>query len=46
MQEFAPSAGQTDPETRSLKIPPHSIEAEAAVLGGVLINKRCVGAGH
>lgn len=27
-----------DPETRSLRIPPHSIEAEQAVLGGVFLD--------
>ncbi|MBI2970651.1 MAG: replicative DNA helicase, partial [Gammaproteobacteria bacterium] len=28
-----------DPETRALKIPPHSIEAEQAVLGGVFLDR-------
>jgi replicative DNA helicase len=28
-----------DPETRALKVPPHSIEAEQSVLGGVLLDK-------
>ncbi|OGT79576.1 MAG: replicative DNA helicase [Gammaproteobacteria bacterium RIFCSPLOWO2_02_FULL_61_13] len=28
----------SDPETRTLKIPPHSIEAEQAVLGGILLD--------
>lgn len=28
-----------DSETRALKIPPHSIEAEQAVLGGILLDK-------
>ena len=28
----------TDPETKSLRIPPHSIEAEQAVLGGVFLD--------
>jgi replicative DNA helicase len=40
MQDTSQTAGQTsvprDKETASLKIPPHSIEAELAVLGGVL----------
>ena len=37
MQETIPSAGAAkDKETASLKIPPHSIEAELAVLGGLL----------
>ncbi|MGH8119652.1 MAG: replicative DNA helicase [Gammaproteobacteria bacterium] len=37
MQETVPSAGAAkDKETASLKIPPHSIEAEIAVLGGLL----------
>ncbi len=38
MQEFAQSSGHADAETSALKIPPHSIEAEQSVLGGVLIN--------
>jgi len=38
MQEFAQSPGHIDQETRALKIPPHSIEAEQSVLGGILIN--------
>ena len=29
----------SDPETRALKIPPHSIEAEQAVLGGIFLDK-------
>ncbi len=29
---------KSDPETRALKIPPHSIEAEQAVLGGMLLD--------
>jgi replicative DNA helicase len=37
MQDTFPSAGAAkDKETASLKIPPHSIEAELAVLGGLL----------
>ena len=39
MQDTVPSAGAAkDKETASLKIPPHSIEAELAVLGGLLID--------
>jgi replicative DNA helicase len=38
MQDTAQSSGAVDRETASLKIPPHSIEAEQAVLGGLLIN--------
>lgn len=38
MQDTAQSTGAADRETASLKIPPHSIEAEQAVLGGLLIN--------
>ena len=38
MQDTAHTAGTVDTETASLKIPPHSIEAEQAVLGGVLLN--------
>lgn len=37
MQETAPIA--SDSETRALKIPPHSIESEQAVLGGLLLDK-------
>lgn len=36
MQESAQTPGARDKETASLKIPPHSIEAEIAVLGGLL----------
>lgn len=32
----------TDPETRSLKIPPHSIEAEQAVLGGLFLDRNAL----
>jgi len=38
MQETAQSSGHLDRETSALKIPPHSIEAEQSVLGGILIN--------
>jgi replicative DNA helicase len=38
MQDSAQTPSATDAETTSLKIPPHSIEAEQAVLGGVLID--------
>ncbi|MBI4005893.1 MAG: replicative DNA helicase [Gammaproteobacteria bacterium] len=38
MQEISQSPGFRDKETASLKIPPHSIEAEIAVLGGVLLD--------
>lgn len=38
MQESAHTPESVDKETASLKIPPHSIEAEQAVLGGLLIN--------
>ncbi|MCG8324339.1 MAG: replicative DNA helicase [Thiotrichales bacterium] len=38
MQEIAQATGHVDQETSALKIPPHSIEAEQAVLGGILIN--------
>ena len=37
MVEFAHTA--TDSETKALKIPPHSIEAEQAVLGGIFLDK-------
>ncbi len=39
MQDISQTSGQAGPrdkETASLKIPPHSIEAEIAVLGGIL----------
>ncbi len=38
MQDFAQPPESMDAEIASLKTPPHSIEAEQAVLGGVLIN--------
>jgi len=38
MQDTAHTTETVDKETASLKIPPHSIEAEQAVLGGVLLN--------
>jgi len=38
MQDTVHTAETVDTETASLKIPPHSIEAEMAVLGGVLLN--------
>ncbi len=38
MQETAHTPETVDKETASLKIPPHSIEAEQAVLGGLLLN--------
>ena len=39
MQDSLPSSLLGDVETASLKIPPHSIEAEQAVLGGVFLDK-------
>jgi len=38
MQKIIQTSGIRDKETASLKIPPHSIEAEIAVLGGVLLD--------
>ncbi len=38
MQDIAPPPGTMDAEVASLKTPPHSIEAEQAVLGGILLN--------
>ncbi|MEE9552265.1 MAG: DnaB-like helicase N-terminal domain-containing protein, partial [Gammaproteobacteria bacterium] len=38
MQDTAQIHSTTDTETASLKIPPHSVEAEVAVLGGILID--------
>ena len=34
-----PAYTMADPETRALKIPPHSIEAEQSVLGGLFLDK-------
>ena len=39
MQEPVKTAFSNDAETTALKIPPHSIEAEQAVLGGVFLDK-------
>ena len=39
MQDTLPSSLPGDAETTALKIPPHSIEAEQAVLGGVFLDK-------
>jgi len=39
MQETIPTSDAPDRETASLKIPPHSIESEMAVLGGILIDE-------
>ena len=39
MQETLPTSLPGDVETTALKIPPHSIEAEQAVLGGVFLDK-------
>ena len=38
MQELAQSSLRDDRETEALKLPPHSIEAEQAVLGGLMID--------
>lgn len=38
MQELAYPKNNVDPQTESLKLPPHSIEAEQSVLGGVMID--------
>ncbi len=40
MAEFAYTA--VDPETTSLKLPPHSIEAEQAVLGGLFLDNQAL----
>lgn len=37
MQELAQSSMHNDADTAALKLPPHSIEAEQAVLGGLMI---------
>ena len=39
MQEPGQTSYSTDAETLALKIPPHSIEAEQAVLGGAFLDK-------
>lgn len=39
MQDILPSSFSGDAETTALKIPPHSIEAEQAVLGGVFLDR-------
>jgi len=36
-----PAYKRPDPETKALKIPPHSIEAEQAVLGGLFLDADC-----
>ena len=38
MQPFASISDHRDPATESLKIPPHSIEAEQSVLGGLMMD--------
>ena len=40
MQDFAQNTANTggDPATAALKVPPHSIEAEQAVLGGLMLD--------
>lgn len=39
MPDYAHTTGSQDPEVSALRVPPHSIEAEQAVLGGVFLNK-------
>jgi replicative DNA helicase len=39
MQESVKTSFSNDVETTALKIPPHSVEAEQAVLGGVFLDK-------
>ncbi len=38
MQPFASMTSRKDPATEALKIPPHSIEAEQSVLGGLMLD--------
>ncbi len=38
MQPFVPIVGRKDSGTESLKVPPHSIEAEQSVLGGLMLD--------
>lgn len=35
---LAQSAGNLDPQIAALRVPPHSIEAEQSVLGGLLLD--------
>ena len=39
MQEPVKTSFSNDAETTALKIPPHSIEAEQAVLGGIFLDE-------
>ncbi|MCP5423442.1 MAG: replicative DNA helicase [Gammaproteobacteria bacterium] len=38
MRPFVPTPKRKDPGTESLRIPPHSIEAEQSVLGGLMLD--------
>ncbi len=38
MQDFSFAEGPPDHATAALKVPPHSVEAEQSVLGGVMLN--------
>jgi len=40
MAELANLSSQSDAATQALKVPPHSIEAEQSVLGGLMLNNR------
>ncbi len=42
MEERAYSSAETDPRAERLKIPPQSIEAEQSVLGGLMLDNRCL----
>ena len=39
MPDYAHSSDSPDPEISALRVPPHSIEAEQAVLGGIFLDK-------
>jgi len=39
MPDTAHTSGSSDSEVSALRIPPHSIEAEQAVLGGVFLDR-------
>ena len=36
--EYSPSVARPDDEVARLRIPPHSVEAEQSVLGGLLLD--------
>jgi replicative DNA helicase len=40
MQDAMQSAPSVDQETAALKLPPHSLEAEQSVLGGLMLDNQ------